>query len=184
MFSIEDDCQFGSHNLVSNLLSHLFQDYGVMDYEEKVVDGFYDVYNLFTDPASRGKMPSLSELETNPGTSNFEGVIINQRIDPSLEELMQIAHCITLDCPASEISLLVLRLSELVTGHLGGPVKDANIILAKWMEISTELRTSLHTSVLPIGSLKIGLSRHRALLFKVIIIIKCCACFFHWDRGI
>ncbi|NP_001234768.2 CTR1-like protein kinase [Solanum lycopersicum] len=152
----------------ADLLSRQYWDYGVMDYEEKVVDGFYDVYNLFTDPASRGKMPSLSELETNPGTSNFEGVIINQRIDPSLEELMQIAHCITLDCPASEISLLVLRLSELVTGHLGGPVKDANIILAKWMEISTELRTSLHTSVLPIGSLKIGLSRHRALLFKVL----------------
>ncbi|CAN4108640.1 unnamed protein product [Withania somnifera] len=113
-------------------------------------------------------MPSLTELETNPGNSDFEGVIINQRIDPFLEELMQIAHCITLDCPASEISLLVLRLSELVTGHFGGPVKDANLILAKWIETSTELRTSLHTGVLPIGSLKIGLSRHRALLFKVL----------------
>lgn len=178
MFSIEDDFQFGSHNLVSTFFSLTlpsYQDYGVLDYEEKVVDGFYDVYTLFTDPASRGKMPSLTELETIPGSSDFEGVIINRRIDPSLEELMQIAHCITLDCPASEINLLVLRLSELVTEHLGGPVKDANIILAKWMEISNELRTSLHTSVLPIGSLKVGLSRHRALLFKVMIIIKCYA---------
>ncbi|KAL1145362.1 hypothetical protein V6Z11_A11G293800 [Gossypium hirsutum] len=51
---------------------------------------------------------------------------------------------------------------------MGGPVKDANIILSKWMERSTELRTSLHTSVLPIGSLNTGLSRHRALLFKVL----------------
>lgn len=152
----------------ADLLSRQYWDYGVLDYEEKVVDGFYDVYTLFTDPRNRGKMPSLTELETNPGSSDFEGVIINRRIDPSLEELMQIAHCITLDCPASEINLLLLRLSELVTGHFGGPVKDANIILAKWVEISTELRTSLHTSVLPIGSLKIGLSRHRALLFKVL----------------
>ncbi|OIT39610.1 PREDICTED: serine/threonine-protein kinase EDR1 [Nicotiana attenuata] len=152
----------------ADLLSRQYWDYGVLDYEEKVVDGFYDVYTLFTDPASRGKMPSLTELESIPGSSDFEGVIINRRIDPSLEELMQIAHCITLDCPASEINLLVLRLSELVTEHLGGPVKDANIILAKWMEISNELRTSLHTSVLPIGSLKVGLSRHRALLFKVL----------------
>ncbi|KAM3378300.1 serine/threonine-protein kinase EDR1 [Capsicum galapagoense] len=152
----------------ADLLSKQYWDYGVLDYEEKVVDGFYDVYTLFTDPENRGKMPSLTELETNPGSSDFEGVIINRRIDPSLDELMQIAHCITLDCPPSEISLLVLRLSELVTGHFGGPVKDANIILAKWIEISTELRTSLHTSVLPIGSLKIGLSRHRALLFKVL----------------
>ncbi|CAK9187174.1 unnamed protein product [Ilex paraguariensis] len=143
------------------------QDYSVLDYEEKVVDGFYDVYGLSTDPATQGKMPSLTDLENNPGTSGFEVVIVNRTVDHALEELLQIAHCIALDCPATEISLLVQRLAELVTENMGGPVRDANVILARWMERSTELRTSLHTSVLPIGSLKIGLSRHRALLFKV-----------------
>lgn len=118
-------------------------------------------------------MPSLSELETNGGSSDFEVVIVNQKIDPSLEELIQVAHCIALDSPASEVGLLVQRLAELVTEQLGGPVKDANIILTRWMERSMELRTSLHTSVLPIGSLNIGLSRHRALLFKVITILVC-----------
>lgn len=154
-------------SLANGCFNGFHQDYGVLDYEEKVVDGFYDVYGLFTDSTSQGKMPSITELETNPDTSGFEVVIVNRKIDRSLEELVQIAHCFALDCPASEVHLLVQRLAELVTEHMGGAVRDANIISARWMERSTELRTSLHTNVLPVGSLKIGLSRHRALLFKV-----------------
>ncbi|KDP23616.1 hypothetical protein JCGZ_23449 [Jatropha curcas] len=147
-------------------LSRQYWEYNVLDYEEKVVDGFYDVFS--TSPAVQGKMPSLTDLETNPGSSSFEAVIVKRVIDPALEELLQVAHCVSLDCPATDVGVLVQRLAELVTGHMGGPVKDANIMLARWMERSTELRTSLHTSVLPIGSINIGLSRHRALLFKVL----------------
>ena len=131
------------------------------------MNGFYDVYGLSENPGIQGKMPSLMDLESNAGNSGFEVIVVNRTIDPALEELLQIAHCVALDCPKGEVSLLVQRLAEIVTEHMGGPVKDANIMLARWMERSTELRTSLHTSVLPIGTLKIGLSRHRALLFKV-----------------
>ncbi|GKV27453.1 hypothetical protein SLEP1_g36625 [Rubroshorea leprosula] len=113
-------------------------------------------------------MPSLADLETNLGNYGFEVVIVNRTIEPVLEELVQIAHCIALDCPASNVSVLVQKLAEFVTGHMGGPVKDANIMLARWMDRSMELRTSLHTSLLPIGSINIGLSQHHALLFKVL----------------
>ncbi|XP_076933584.1 serine/threonine-protein kinase EDR1-like [Bidens hawaiensis] len=146
-------------------LSRQYWDYGLLDYEEKVVDGFYDVYG---HPTDAGKMPSFSDLETDPGTSGFEVILVNRTIDPALEELLQIAHCIALDCPPAELNLKVQRLAELVTEHMGGPVQDANIILARWMERSTELRTSIHTSIYPIGSLRVGLLRHRALLFKVL----------------
>ncbi|KAI9098949.1 hypothetical protein K1719_024716 [Acacia pycnantha] len=149
-------------------LSRQYWEYNVLDYEERVADGFYDVYSLCNDAAMQKKMPSLADLEGNPGSSNFEIVVVNRKIDPVLEELLQISHCIALDCPVSKVGVLVQRLAELVTGHMGGPVKDANIALAKWMERSTELRISLHTSVLPLGSINIGLSRHRALLFKVL----------------
>ncbi|KAK7277864.1 hypothetical protein RJT34_22883 [Clitoria ternatea] len=153
---------------VAEVLSRQYWDYNVLDYEEKVVDGFYDVYGLYSDSAMQGKMPSLSDLEANRGGSSYEVVIVNRTIDPALEELIQIAQCIALDCPVTEVGILVQRLAELVTSHMGGPVKDANIMLARWTETSTELRTSLHTVVLPLGSLNIGLSRHRALLFKVL----------------
>lgn len=144
----------------------------MLDYEERVVDGFYDVYGPSSESGTQGKMPSLTDLEASLGNSSFEVVIVNRTIDPALEELFQIAHCIALDCPSTNVGILVQRLAELVTGHMGGPVKDANIILSKWMERSTELRTSLHTSVLPIGSLNTGLSRHRALLFKVSFLLR------------
>ena len=155
--------------LVLHLAFFNDQEYNVLDYEEKVVDGFYSVYGLSTDSAMQGKMPSLADLEVNLGSSGYEVVIVNRTIDPALEELVQIAHCIALDCPVTETGVLVQRLAELVTEHMGGPVRDANIVLAKWTERSTELRTSLHMSVLPLGSINIGLSRHRALLFKVSI---------------
>ncbi|KAG4395492.1 hypothetical protein AAZX31_20G215600 [Glycine max] len=148
---------------VAEALSRQYWEYNVLDYEEKVVDGFYDVYGPYNDSVMQGKMPSRTDLEANPGGSEL--VIVNQTIDPALEELIQIAQCIALDCP---VSSLVQRLAELVTSHMGGPVKDAGIMLARWTETRAELRTSLHTIVLPLGSLNIGLSRHRALLFKVL----------------
>ncbi|KAF9670058.1 hypothetical protein SADUNF_Sadunf13G0029000 [Salix dunnii] len=166
--------------LVNKLEVESFYEYNVLDYGEKVMDGFYDV--LCTSSAVQGKMPSITDLETNASSSGFEAVIVNRKIDPALEELMQIAQCIGLDCPATNVAILVQQLAELVTGHMGGPVKDANLILSKWMERSSELRRTLQTSVLPIGSIDIGLSRHRALLFKASIIFSletargCCCC--------
>ncbi|GKV27433.1 hypothetical protein SLEP1_g36605 [Rubroshorea leprosula] len=109
----------------------MHQEYSVLDYKEKVVDGFYDVYGPSTNSALQGKMLSLADLETNLGNYGFEVVIVNRTIDPVLEELMQIAHCIALDCPVSNVSVLVQKLAEFVTGHMGGPVKDANIMLAR-----------------------------------------------------
>ncbi|GKV40416.1 hypothetical protein SLEP1_g48066 [Rubroshorea leprosula] len=150
----------------------MHQEYSVLDYKEKVVDGFYDVYGPSTNSVLQGKLPSLADLETNLGNYGFEVVIVNRTIDPVLEELVQIAHCIALDCPASNVSVLVQKLAEFVAGHIGGPVKDANIMLARWMERCMELRTSLETSLLPIGSINIGLSRHRALLFKEVAVKK------------
>ncbi|KAL9259688.1 Serine/threonine-protein kinase EDR1-like protein [Drosera capensis] len=149
-------------------LSRRYWEYNVLDYTERVVDGFYDVFGLETDSAIQGKMPSLAKLETSTGDSGFEAVIVNRTIDPVLQELEQVAQCIALDCGVAEVDVLVQRLAELVTDHLGGPVRDAHVMLSRWTERSAELRTSLHTCVFPVGSLKIGLSRHRALLFKVL----------------
>lgn len=119
------------------------------------------------ESSRQGKMPSLADLQTGIGDLGFEVIVINRAIDTTLQEIEQVAQCILLDFPVANIALLVQRIAELVTDNMGGPVKDANDMLARWLEKSTELRTSLQTSLLPIGCIKIGLSRHRALLFKV-----------------
>ncbi|XP_008797028.1 serine/threonine-protein kinase EDR1-like [Phoenix dactylifera] len=149
-------------------LSRQYRDYNVLDYNEKVADGFYDIFVLTTDYSSERKMPSLVDLETSIGDLGFEVIIVNRAIDPALVELEQIAQCISLGCPVAETGILVQRISELVTDHMGGPVRDASDMLARWMEKSIELRTSQQTSLLPIGCIKVGLSRHRALLFKIL----------------
>lgn len=139
----------------------------MLDYDEKVIDGFYDIFGLSGNSSTKKKMPSLLELQTSIGDLGFEVIVVNRAIDPALEELEQVAQCILLGCPTSEIGVLVQRISEVVMDHMGGPVRDANDMLMKWMEKSTELRNSQQTSLLPIGRIRVGLSRHRALLFKV-----------------
>ncbi|CAA7399197.1 unnamed protein product [Spirodela intermedia] len=152
----------------AELLSRRYWDYNVLDYDVKVMDGFCDIFGLCVDPVGHGKMPSLADLQTNIGDLGFEVIIVNRAIDPAIVELEQIAYCIALDCPSSEVNLLVQRISDLVSEHMGGPVRDGSDFLARWMERSSELRASLQTSLLAIGSIDIGLSRHRALLFKVL----------------
>ncbi|GKV27437.1 hypothetical protein SLEP1_g36609 [Rubroshorea leprosula] len=53
----------------------MHQEYSALDYKEKVVDGFYDVYGPSTNSALQGKMPSLADLETNLGNYGFEVVL-------------------------------------------------------------------------------------------------------------
>ncbi|KAJ4767801.1 protein kinase family protein [Rhynchospora pubera] len=157
-------------------LSRRYWDYNVIDYHEKVLDGFCDIFGLSPESSKQGKMPSLADLQSSIGDLGFEVIVVNHTIDATLVELEQIAQCFRLDCPANETTLLVQRIAELVIDNMGGPVKDANDMLARWMVCSTELRTSLQTSLLPIGCIKIGLLRHRALLFKILadkVGVKC-----------
>ncbi|KAK3148318.1 hypothetical protein QOZ80_3BG0293530 [Eleusine coracana subsp. coracana] len=152
----------------AELLSRRYWDYNFLDYHEKVIDGFYDIFGSSMESSRQGKMPSLADLQTGIGDLGFEVIVINRAIDSTLQEMEQVAQCIVLDFPVANIAVLVQRIAELVTDNMGGPVKDANEMLTRWLEKSTELRTSLQTSLLPIGCIKIGLSRHRALLFKIL----------------
>ncbi|KAK1263494.1 Serine/threonine-protein kinase EDR1 [Acorus gramineus] len=153
---------------IAESLSRRYWDYSVLDYDEKVVDGFYDIFKLSTDPTSQGKMPTFMDLQTSIGDLGYEVIIVNRAIDPPLVELEQVSQCFALDCLPTNVALLVQRISELITDHMGGRVGDAEDMMAKWIAKSTELRTSRQTSLLPIGCFDIGLSRHRALLFKVL----------------
>ncbi|XP_058722521.1 probable serine/threonine-protein kinase SIS8 isoform X3 [Vicia villosa] len=51
---------------------------------------------------------------------------------------------------------------------MGGPVGNPESMSKAWRSLSYSLKTTLGSMVLPLGSLTIGLARHRALLFKVL----------------
>ncbi|MCL7039497.1 hypothetical protein MKW94_006229 [Papaver nudicaule] len=156
-----------------DFLSLRYWNYNVVNYDEKVVDGFYDVYGT-SFSSTQGKMPLLVDLQGVSTSDNIDyGVILVDRsIDHALQLLERRAVSLSLECQTSEAdpiaSGLVQKIADLVVETMGGPVADADEMIRRWIDRSYELRRTLNTIVLPLGCFDIGLSRHRALLFKVL----------------
>lgn len=137
------------------------------------MDGFYDVYGLASNSNMQGKMPLLVDLQATSISDHvdYEVILVNRNTDPALQQLESKAVSIALECQASELdpvsSGLVQKIADLVVDCMGGPVSDADEMLRRWTVRNYELRNSLNTIILPLGCLDVGLSRHRALLFKV-----------------
>ncbi|XP_077210097.1 putative serine/threonine-protein kinase SIS8 [Tasmannia lanceolata] len=157
-----------------DFLSLRYWTYNFVDYDEKVTDGFFDVYGIMSNPNLQGKMPSLVDLQaiSISDSVDYEVVLVNHTVDPALQQIEKRAISIAMECQAVELgpvaSGLVQKVADLVVDTMGGSVSDADDMLRRWTLRSYELRTSLNTIVLPLGCLGIGLSRHRALLFKVL----------------
>ncbi|XP_062205022.1 serine/threonine-protein kinase EDR1-like isoform X2 [Phragmites australis] len=147
-------------------LSRRYREYNFLDYNEKVIDGFYDIFGLSAESSRQKKIPSLAELQMSIGDLGFEVIVIDHKFDNALREMKEVAQCCLLGC--ADISVSVRRIAEVVAEHMGGPVLNANEMFTKWLGKSIEQRTSHQTSLLPIGRIEIGLSRHRALLFKIL----------------
>ncbi|RWW28196.1 hypothetical protein GW17_00007350 [Ensete ventricosum] len=150
--------------------------YNVVNYDEKLMDGFYDVYGVISNADVGEKIPSLVDLQAISVSDEieYEVILVNRTVDHALRQLERRAIAIALESKVEEHGLLasglVQKVADLVVSNMGGPVDDAIDMLRRWTLMSCELRNSLKTIVLPLGSLGIGLSRHRALLFKVVLL--------------
>ncbi|KAF8672577.1 hypothetical protein HU200_049263 [Digitaria exilis] len=147
-------------------LSRRYREYNFLDYNEKVIDGFYDIFGLSAESYRQKKISSLAELQMSIGDLGFEVIVVDHKFDNALREMKDVTQCCMLGC--DDISVSVRRIAEVVAEHMGGPVIDANEMFTRWVGKSIEQRTSHQTSLLPIGRIEIGLSRHRALLFKIL----------------
>lgn len=144
-----------------------------MNYDEKVMDGFYDVYGIPSNSGVQGNMPLLLDLQAINVSDkvDYEVILVNRAIDPALRELEERVYAISVEQRDSEqgcISGLIQRIADLVVDRMGGQVSDADEMLKRWTLRGYELRKSLKSIILPLGCLDVGLSRHRALLFKVV----------------
>ncbi|XP_057523598.1 serine/threonine-protein kinase EDR1 [Amaranthus tricolor] len=159
---------------LSEFLSLKYWNYNVIQYDEKVVDGFYDVYAIASHPTAQGEMPLLVDLQAISIFSNveYEVVLVNRSIDTQLQQLENKVYAISVECKVLGLEMylnnLIQRLADLVVDRLGGPVANAEEITTRWRVRSNQLKASYNTIVLPLGCLNVGLSRHRALLFKVL----------------
>ncbi|KAJ4957448.1 hypothetical protein NE237_024559 [Protea cynaroides] len=155
-------------------LSLRYWNYNFVNYDERVMDGFYDVYGITSNSDMEGKMPLLVDLQATSTSENvdYEVILVNRSADPALRQLERRAVFIASECQTADLgpilSGLVQKIAELVVGCMGGPVGDADEMLKRWTFRSYELRNSLNTNILPLGLLDVGLSCHRALLFKVL----------------
>ncbi|KAF5774110.1 putative non-specific serine/threonine protein kinase [Helianthus annuus] len=117
-------------------------------------------------------MPSLVDLQARTGTDDvdYEVTLVDRRTDKELQHLEERVSNISLECQATGmsqiISRLVVKIAVIVVAHMGGPVNDVDEMSRRWTTRSYELRNTLKT--IPLGSIDCGLSRHRALLFKVL----------------
>lgn len=151
------------------------QSFNFVNYDEKVMDGFYDVYGIPSNSGVQGNMPLLLDLQAISVSENvnYEVIIVNRAIDPALRELEERVYAISVDQKVSEqgsIGGLIQKVADLVVSRLGGSVSDADEMMKRWTLRGFELRNSLNSIILPLGCLDVGLSRHRALLFKVVIL--------------
>lgn len=159
-------CLKFSHNLRQN--------YNALSYDDKILDGFYDVYGVISDSTSE-KMPSLIDLQETLVSDNvqWEAVLVNRAVDANLRKIEKKAQEMALkmraECVDSLGNHLVQKLAILVSESMGGPVGDPEKLLRAWRHLSHSLKSAIGSMVLPLGSLTIGLARHRALLFKVFL---------------
>lgn len=137
------------------------------------MNGFYDVYGVSSNSTTQGKMPSLVELEAIPVSDSFdyEVILVNRAVDIELRKLEEKVVGLLLDYQAlgagQIMNGLVQIIADIVVDRMGGPVSSADEMLKRWTSRGYELRNSLKSVIIPIGCLDVGLSRHRALLFKV-----------------
>ncbi|KAF9667544.1 hypothetical protein SADUNF_Sadunf15G0034200 [Salix dunnii] len=154
-------------------LSSLDTNYNALSYDDKVLDGFYDLYGIITK-STTDKMPSLVDLQGTPVSDGltWEAVLVNRAADANLLKFEQTALEMAVksrsECQVFIGSALVGRLAVLVSDYMGGSVGDPSNLSRAWRSLSYSLKATLGSMVLPLGSLTIGLPRHRALMFKVL----------------
>ncbi|XP_077236064.1 putative serine/threonine-protein kinase SIS8 [Tasmannia lanceolata] len=161
------------HNTPAEVVAYRYWNYNAISYDDKILDGFYDLFGILAESTSE-KMPSLVDLQGTPVSDSisWEAVLVNRVADADLLKLEQRALMMAVESRSGSLGFvgsdLVRKIAALVADYMGGPVGDPDSMLKAWRNLSNSLRASVGNMVLPLGQLKIGLARHRALLFKVL----------------
>ncbi|XWS66737.1 hypothetical protein CRYUN_Cryun05aG0226400 [Craigia yunnanensis] len=157
-------------------VSHRLWVNGCLSYFDKVPDEFYlihgvnpYVWTVCTDLHEHGRIPSIESLRSvDPAVgSPLEVILVDRRSDLGLKELQNRVHNISCSCITPKE--VVDQLAKLVCSRMGGSsTTGEDDFVSYWKECSDDLKGCLGSVVVPIGSLSVGLCRHRALLFKVL----------------
>ncbi|RCV20969.1 hypothetical protein SETIT_4G101100v2 [Setaria italica] len=157
----------------AEVVAFRYWSFNALSYDDKILDGFYDICATGNE-ATLSTIPSLMELQALPLShgAKTEAVLVNRALDSELVALEQKAFIMTVEFRSKNSEFvgrsLVQTLANLVSDHMGGPFVDPESMLLKYRNMSSALRAGIRSAVIPLGQLKVGLARHRALLFKVL----------------
>ncbi|KAK3132035.1 hypothetical protein QOZ80_6AG0514890 [Eleusine coracana subsp. coracana] len=157
----------------AEVVAFRYWSFNALSYDDKILDGFYDICANGDGPTLL-TIPSLMELQELPFSlgAKTETVLVNRAQDSDLVALEQKAFIMAVEFRSKNSEFvgptLVQTLANLVSSYMGGPVIDPESMLLKYQDVSTSLRGSIRSAVIPLGRLRVGLARHRALLFKVL----------------
>ncbi|XP_057987689.1 probable serine/threonine-protein kinase SIS8 isoform X2 [Hevea brasiliensis] len=160
-------------NTPAEVVAYRYWNYNALSYDDKILDGFYDLYGILTESTSE-RMPSLVDLQGTPVSDGvrWEAVLVNRAADANLLKLEQKALEMAVKSRSESLVFtgrdFVRKLAVLVSDYMGGSVGDPDNITRAWRSLSYSLKATLGSMVLPLGSLTIGLARHRALMLKVL----------------
>nr|XP_043636248.1 serine/threonine-protein kinase CTR1 [Erigeron canadensis] len=146
---------------------------GTLSYNDKISDGFYNIigmdpymWMMCNDSEEGKRLPSLLALKAvNSGTTSMEVLLVDRYGDSRLRDLEDKAQ--ELYFSAENNLMLAEKLGKLVASTMGGsfPVEQDDLRV-RWESASTRQRDLQNGILVPIGSLSVGLCRHRAILFK------------------
>ncbi|XP_039039786.1 serine/threonine-protein kinase CTR1-like isoform X2 [Hibiscus syriacus] len=172
----DDSAIRSSSSSSAETVSYRFWVNGCLSYFDKVPDGFYSMNGLYsyvwivcTDLHEQGRIPSIESLRSiDPNVDlPLEVILVDRRSDPGLKELQNRVHHISCSCITTKE--VVDQLAKLVCIRMGGSsTTGEDDFVSFWRQCSDDLKDCLGSVVLPIGSLSVGVCRHRALLFKVL----------------
>ncbi|KAL0708938.1 hypothetical protein Bca4012_015916 [Brassica carinata] len=172
---VPDESALRTSSSSAETVLHRFWVNGCLSYYDKVPDGFYMIdgmdpyiWTLCIDLHESGRIPSIGSLRAVESgvDSSLEAILVDRRSDPAFKELHNRVHDISCSCITTKE--VVDQLAKLICNRMGGPViMGEDELVPMWKECINGLKECFKV-VVPIGSLSVGLCRHRALLFKVL----------------
>ncbi|XWS48254.1 hypothetical protein CRYUN_Cryun13aG0058800 [Craigia yunnanensis] len=116
-------------NAPAEVVAYRYWNYNSLNYDDKILDGFYDLHGILTESSSE-IMPSLLDLQGMSVSDNvsWEAVLINRAFDANLLKLERKALQMTAKLRSESLAFvssnLVQKLAVLVSEYMGGPVAD------------------------------------------------------------
>lgn len=151
-------------------LSAMYHIHGVLEYEDRIDDGFCDVWGEFPEVCNPGSFPSLKPLKKLRLEDDDlrEVVLFTSTRDSIFPLLEEAAHRAMLRLIPQGRIACIQGLAQIVAAQLGGAASEERLLYKKWQKSSQRAKQKFKSVVYPIGKLRVGLSRHRAFLFKAL----------------